>query len=257
LPKKKELTNIEQKYKKTAVRLTFLCGCLIFFNFILISLIFTWSDWVALLIFSLLFIVPAYLSNAGMVFTGGGKPIDGGKILKDGRRLFGDHKTWNGLIKGPLYIGIPITIGIFVLLLSLWQFIGPAFNLAIDAGLYKLYDNLTYYEYYFIGGPFPIGFLGLIIRIVVVSYGAAIGDLLGSCLKRRFDIESGAPFWIVDQLDFLLVSIGFIILLGLIAPELIWLPDINIIIFLMILTPSISIIGNNVAYYAGKKSVPW
>ena len=61
---------------------------------------FSWADWVSLLIFSLLLIVPAYLSNASMVITGGGRPIDGGKLFRDGRRILGDHKTINGL-KGP------------------------------------------------------------------------------------------------------------------------------------------------------------
>ncbi|MFX0146335.1 MAG: CDP-archaeol synthase, partial [Candidatus Hodarchaeota archaeon] len=69
---------------------------LLIMNFLFISLIFAWTDWIALLIFSLLFITPGYISNAGMVIVGGGKPIDRGKFCKDGRRLFGEHKTWRG-----------------------------------------------------------------------------------------------------------------------------------------------------------------
>jgi len=257
LSKKRELTPTEQQFKKKATIFASLCAFLLLLHFFIVSLVFTWSDWVTTLIFSLLFIVPAYISNASMVIMGGGSPIDGGRTWRDGRRLFGEHKTWAGLIKGPLFIGIPISTGIFVLFLVLWQFIGPAFQVAIDFDLYFLYNSLNYYEYYFIGGPFPIGFISLIFRIIICSYGAGLGDLIGSFLKRRFDIESGMPFWIVDQLDFVLFAILFVSIPGFIAPGLFWVPDINIVIFLIILTPSVTIIGSTAGYYLGLKEVPW
>jgi len=248
--------DIEKNHKKIAVILAIIFACLILANFLLIALIFNWADWVALLIFSLLFIVPAYISNASMVITGGGKPIDGGRTFRDGRRLLGDHKTWNGL-KGPLYIGIPISFLIFLLFILLWE---PIKDVIIDAGAqgqYILYSDIRIFKYYFIGGEFPINFLVLIIRIILASYGAVAGDLVGSFLKRRFDIKSGAPFWIVDQLDFALVALLFVSIPGLISPNLFLLPDIYIIIFLIILTPAVSIIANTVAYVLGLKEVPW
>ncbi|MFX1308560.1 MAG: CDP-archaeol synthase, partial [Promethearchaeota archaeon] len=82
-------------------------------------------------------------------------------------------------------------------------------------------------------------------------------DLIGSFLKRRFDIKSGAPFWVVDQLDFALMAIFFVSIPGFISPNLFLLPDIFIIIFLIILTPAVSIIANTVAYAIGLKDVPW
>ena len=103
--KRKELNKKEKINKKIAFILTLVCIFLIFIDFLIISLIYSWTDWVALLIFSLLFIVPAYLTNASMVLIGGGKPVDGEKLFIDGRRIFGPGKTWNGLIKGPLLIG--------------------------------------------------------------------------------------------------------------------------------------------------------
>ena len=257
MSKKRELSKTEQQFKKKATIFASSCAIFLLLHFIVISLWFTWADWVATLIFSLLFVVPAYLSNASMVIMGGGKPIDGGRIWKDGRRLFGDHKTWKGLIKGPLYVGIPISIGIFVLFLCLWQFIGPAFQWAINLDLYVLYDNIIYYEYYFIGGPFPIGLISLVIRIIMCAYGAGLGDLIGSFLKRRFNIESGMPFWIVDQLDFVLFAILFTSIPGFIAPGLFWVPDVNVVIFLIILTPLVTIIGSTAGYYLGLKEVPW
>ncbi|GAH22107.1 unnamed protein product, partial [marine sediment metagenome] len=72
----------------------------------------------------------------------------------------------------------------------------------LNEGQYVLYNDFEVFKYYFIGGQFPMNFLVLLIRIILASYGAVIGDLAGSFLKRRFDIKSGAPFWIVDQLDF-------------------------------------------------------
>ncbi len=232
-------------------------ACLILINFIVMSVLYSWSDWIALLLFSILFIAPAYIANASMVVTGGGKPIDGGKNFIDGRRLFGDHKTWKGLILGPLYIGIPLSIGLYLLFFALWPDILLIIEEAAAAGTYKLYDDVAIYEYYFIGGPFPIGFLSLIIRIVLCAYGAGIGDLIGSFLKRRFDIDSGQPFWIIDQLDFALFAIIFTSIPAFIFPGLFITPDFNVILFLIILTPSVSVIANTIAYVTGLKDVPW
>ncbi len=251
-----ELNETDKKNKNIAIILAIVFACLILVNFLIISIIFSWADWVALLIFSLLFIVPAYISNASMVITGGGKPIDGGRNFRDGRRILGNHKTWNGL-KGPLYIGIPISFLIFLLFNILWLPIKDVIIEATAQGQYILYDEIRVFQYYFIGGQFPINFLILISRIMLASYGATIGDLFGSFLKRRFNIESGAPFWVVDQLDFVLMALLFVSIPGFISPQLFLLPDIYIIIFLIILTPAISVIANTVAYVIGLKDVPW
>lgn len=250
------LDEVEKNNKKIAIILTILFAFLILANFVIITVLYRWADWIALLIFSLLIIVPAYISNASMVITGGGKPIDGGRILRDGRRIFGDHKTWNGL-KGPLYIGIPISLFLFLLFTLLWA---PIKDVIIDAaaqGQYLLYEDIRIFEYYFKGGQIPLNFLVVIARVFLAAYGAVLGDLLGSFLKRRFDIKSGAPFWIVDQLDFALVALIFVSIPGFILPSLFLIPDIHIIIFLLIITPAVSIIANTVAYMIGLKDVPW
>ncbi len=250
------MTEAEEKQKKIAVILAIIFVCLILVNFILVSYFFSWADWVSLLIFSLLFIVPAYISNASMVFTGGGKPIDGGRNFRDGRRILGDHKTWNGL-KGPLYIGIPISLFIFLIFNILWIPIQDIVLEGLTQGQYILYDDVGIFKYYFIGGKFPTNYLVLIIRIILASYGAVIGDLIGSFLKRRFDIKSGAPFWIVDQLDFALFALLFVSIPSFFLPNIFLQLDIFIIIFIIILTPAVSIIANTVAYLTGLKDVPW
>ena len=84
-----------------------------------------------------------------MVIVGGGKPIDGGKLFRDGRRITGDHKTWRGLTLGPLYIGIPISFGIFLLFYILWPFIEPIVQAGIDQGIYRFYNDIFYYEFYY------------------------------------------------------------------------------------------------------------
>ncbi len=257
IKKRRILTEKEKGFQKIANRLGVLFASLIIIHVLLISIFYSFLDWVNILIFSLLFIAPAYLANAGMVFAGGGKPIDGGKVLKDGRRLFGDHKTWRGILLGPLYIGIPISVGIFILFLVLWQFIGPAFQLAINYDAYVIYDDLSFMEYYFVGGPLPMGFFAILIRIVILTYSAGIGDLIGSFLKRRLKFKSGGFAPIVDQLDFALTAILLISIAALIAPAFFWIPDPHIFLFIMIITPSISILGNNVAWLLGVKEVPW
>lgn len=53
-------------------------------------------------------------------------PIDFGHVMRDGERLFGNHKTWRGLIFGTLacgavagLLGLPIHVGIGFALVSL------------------------------------------------------------------------------------------------------------------------------------------
>jgi len=51
----------------------------------------------------------------------GAWPLDGGRVLGDGRRLLGDAKTWRGVVLAPLaagfgavLLGLPATVGIVV-----------------------------------------------------------------------------------------------------------------------------------------------
>src|SRR5437879_13801189 len=51
---------------------------------------------------ALWFFLPAFVANPMAVVFGGGTPIDFGRTLRDGQRLFGDGKTWRGLVGGTL-----------------------------------------------------------------------------------------------------------------------------------------------------------
>jgi len=249
--------DISRRNVRLAIILTFTFISLLFFNFLIISIIFTWADWLAILIFSVLFIVPAYFSNAGMVIVGGGKPLDKGKLWRDGRRILGDHKTVSGFVKGPLYIGIPLSSALFLLFFILWPVIQQIPIEGASLGVYNLYSELFYYQYYFVGGSFPMGIVIILLRIVFCSYGAALGDLAGSFLKRRVNIKSGEPFWIIDQLDFAVGALIFAFIPAIFFPGLYLIPDLNIVIFLLILTPSVSLISNTIAYLIKLKDVPW
>jgi len=63
-----------------------------------------------LVIDSIIFIFPAYSANAVPVIFGGGRPLDLGKTLKDGRPIFGAHKTFRGFFAG-LIVGTLVGVG--------------------------------------------------------------------------------------------------------------------------------------------------
>lgn len=51
----------------------------------------------SMVLYSIVYILPAYAANGAPVIFGAGKPIDAGKKIK-GRRIFGDNKTRRGTI---------------------------------------------------------------------------------------------------------------------------------------------------------------
>ena len=60
-----------------------------------------------LIIEALIFIFPAYCANAAPVLVGGGLSMDLGKNFIDGKRIFGNNKTFRGFFFG-------LAIGVFV-----------------------------------------------------------------------------------------------------------------------------------------------
>ncbi len=62
-------------------------------------------DIALLVIQALKFIFPAYCANATPVLAGGGTKMDFGKNFYDGRRIFGNNKTFRGFLFG-LAIGM-------------------------------------------------------------------------------------------------------------------------------------------------------
>ncbi len=165
--------------------------------------------------------LPAYIPNPVAAACGGGRAIDGGRLLRDGNRVFGDGKTIRGLISG---IGAGILIGIILILARSW---------------------------------FQLSFLPehSISTIVLLSTGALLGDLAKSFLKRRIGIERGDKWPIADQYD---LVIGALICLLIGAPA--WFMatiTLPIIIAIVVITPVLHRGANIIGYILGIKEVPW
>jgi CDP-2,3-bis-(O-geranylgeranyl)-sn-glycerol synthase len=173
--------------------------------------------------------IPAYVANPSAVLFGGGKPMDFGKKLKDESRVLGDGKTWRGFFGGA-FAGI---------------FIGM-----IQVGLSSPFD-----ETHFGFGKFP----EFLIVIVLLAFGALLGDVLGSFIKRRLKIQRGQKAPVLDQYDFL---IGAWLLLIIFKHQwflehFIYWPNTMAIITVIILTPFLHRGVNILGYKLGKKDVPW
>ena len=179
--------------------------------------------------------LPAYLPNSFAAVFGGGKPIDRGKTMKDGRRILGDGKTWRGLFAGILLGG---TIGLIeILLLSRgFHFFGislPGYSLE-NAGTLDI---------------------GAIIAILSLAIGALLGDMGFSFLKRRLGLQRGQSLPLADQYDFL---IGAFLLTALTSYG--WLTatfDWMTLIVVIIMTPILHLGTNIIGYWLGIKNEPW
>jgi CDP-2,3-bis-(O-geranylgeranyl)-sn-glycerol synthase len=64
------------------------------------------QDWVS----AIYILLPVYCTNGAPVIFGGGRPIDSGKSLSDGQRIFGDHKTVRGFTSALIVGAI---VGVF------------------------------------------------------------------------------------------------------------------------------------------------
>ncbi|MDK2913245.1 MAG: CDP-2,3-bis-(O-geranylgeranyl)-sn-glycerol synthase [Thermococcaceae archaeon] len=170
-------------------------------------------DWLSSVFWAFWYILPAYFANASPVIVGGGRPIDGGRTWKDGRRLLGDGKTWRGFLGGVL---IGTSVGL------IQYFITPQFYGSLENAL-------------------KLAFL--------LSFGALIGDLVGSFIKRRANLPRGYPAIGLDQLGFLISALAFAYPVKTLSSAQ--------IIFLLIVSPFVHWGANYFAYRMGWKSVPW
>jgi CDP-2,3-bis-(O-geranylgeranyl)-sn-glycerol synthase len=142
------------------------------------------------------FFLPAGVANMAPViatrFLGKGRPIDGGATIR-GKRIFGDNKTWQGLI-----IGVIAGFVCYLLQLSLAHLAALRVVSVIDYGSTSI-------------------FLG-----VALGLGALVGDLGKSFLKRQANVAPGKVWIPFDQLDY--VVGGFLLTLPFIRlPLTFWL----------------------------------
>jgi CDP-2,3-bis-(O-geranylgeranyl)-sn-glycerol synthase len=167
--------------------------------------------------------LPAYVPNNAAVLAGGGRPIDGGRTWGE-RRVLGDGKTWRGTAAGTL-AGTALALG-------LNQVAGPAGN-ALGVTV----------------PTFPVA------GAVALAFGAMVGDVAASFLKRRSGRERGAPFPGVDQLDFV---VGALALAAVAAPG--WFGrtfTLSVLAVILVATPLLHVVTNVLAYALGFKDEPW
>ena len=183
-----------------------------------------------LLLLGFWYIFPAYVANGFAVFSSilkSSHQIDGGRLYRDGRPILGGGKSWErffiGFLSGALF-GVVQYVFAPVL--------------------------LVFIEIYL---PLPVELISVVLLsipfVFVVALGAMVGDLIGSFIKRRLNINRGRPAPGIDQLDFLIVAILFGVL---VLP----LPIIHII-FLIVITPIFHLLANFIGYLLRLKEVPW
>ncbi len=176
-------------------------------------------------IIAILAFIPAMIANSLAVVFGGGRPIDGGREW-NGKRILGDGKTWRGLFGGGFSAA---AVGIL-----LYFIFRPFFSL------------------------YP-SFFGGLIPLFSLSFGALLGDISGSFIKRRKGKARGAKAPFIDMYDFVvgaffltfITSHDWIISTYIDHPGL-W-GTIVIIVVLPLLHRGVNIIG----YKLGLKKEPW
>ncbi len=171
--------------------------------------------------------LPAWIANATPVIFGGGKPIDGGRVLSDGHRLFGDGKTIRGFIVG-VFFGTLTGIGQILAA----PYLKPLLEQYVEVTL--VMESILFLD-------IPI--------VLMLSVGALLGDLVGSFVKRRIDVKSGNPSPVLDQ-------IGFILLALVLASPFIQ-PSVEYVVVLIFITLGIHWISNALGYLLGLKKNPW
>jgi len=165
--------------------------------------------------------IPAYVPNSAAAVFGGGTPIDLGKRWSDGRKVFGDGKTYRGFLGGMF-------CGILAGLVEIWAW--SSFNLT----------------------ALPRQTL---LSIALLAAGALLGDLVKSFFKRRLGKERGESWPLADQYD---LVIGSFVLILLVYPQ--WLFEnitLPVAAWIVIITPILHRVVNIIGYYIGVKEVPW
>lgn len=167
--------------------------------------------------------LPAYVPNNVAVLAGGGKPIDGGQSLPDGR-ILGDGKTQRGTVVGTA-AGTAVALGLTAIAPAVSDLIGhslPTFSIRVALGL---------------------------------AFGAMFGDIMASFIKRRTGRERGAAFPVLDQLDF---AVGALACVWVLAPawtETVFTPPVLLVV--LVITPLLHVLTNVGAYWVGLKDEPW
>ncbi|RZP11781.1 MAG: CDP-archaeol synthase [Candidatus Poseidoniales archaeon] len=199
---------------------------------------------------------PFYLANTGAMLFGKWIPeklgfssitIDGGRNWKDGFRLLGDGKTWNGLLGGAVFSGLLTMFAHYLWLGGL----SPDARPFVDPTLLSGPD-----DWFWVGGEWGAAFtMGFTLGLACM-----IGDTTGSFIKRRRglkregDESSKAP--LLDTVPFAIAI--FVAAFALFDGQIITHDELQSeIVALLVLTPIIHRLSNQLGYRLGLKSVPF
>jgi CDP-archaeol synthase len=152
------------------------------------------------------------------------RPLDFYKTYR-GKRIFGDHKTWRGLIINVVFCALGAVIQAWLQVkgdLPSWLFLLDYNNHALLAG-------------------------------ILLGLGMTAGELPNSFLKRRFEIPPGESregllgflFLIYDQVD---LTIGIWVFLYLLIKPSLWL-----ILWSLLLTLALHLSVSSVGYLLGMR----
>jgi CDP-2,3-bis-(O-geranylgeranyl)-sn-glycerol synthase len=163
---------------------------------------------------AIFFTFPTLIANVTPLLFGGGVPMDFRQKFFDGKRILGEHKTIRGFAAG---------------------FIG-GFLMGLFTGWWLRTIIQVDYPIHLVNGFFQ-------------GLGAVLGDVVGSFIKRRMNIQSGGSLLIIDQTGYMV----FGLLLGRIGapyPMTYW-------IIMLPLSLALHFAANAVGYTIGWKDVWW
>lgn len=136
------------------------------------------------LLFALWFFLPAGIANVAPIIAaklpgirGLNAPLDRGRIWR-GKRIFGSHKTWRGIVAGIIAACVTVYVQ---------QLIYQSYDLVFLGD-----HSLSYLDY----SPFLLG--------VLFGFGALGGDALKSLVKRQMNVADGDAWFPFDQLDYII-----------------------------------------------------
>lgn len=164
------------------------------------------------------YILPAYVANASAVVIHGRHPLDQGLKFLDGKPLLGRGKTMVGFFSGVFF--------------------------GFLTGIIQATAECPY-----------LGFFSQqrVLLALVLSFGAMVGDSLGSFIKRRFDLKQGQATPLLDQWDFIFGAFLLVYLFKDFVPT----PDLLVALTILVITPFIHITSNYIAFKLKLKVVPW
>ncbi len=129
-------------------------------------------------------------------------------------KYLGSHKTWRGIVMGVGFAGI-------------------------IAGV-----QFYFFPQYF---PFFSSFFSAFLGGMFLGFGALMGDIVESFIKRKIGKRPGEALFFWDGVDYI---IGSMLCMMFFTP--LFVEDV---LFLLLLAPLLSLFSNSVAYVLGWKSV--